>query len=511
MSSVLNFTDLTASSMELGVCLYIMSASSPKSIMHNQSLFISRFLIRIDFTMTKEGRHQVHRAAAISFAAALLLTVMKLVIGLLSNSLGIMSEGLHSGLDMVAAGVTFLAVRSASQKPDVDHQFGHGKMENFAALVETILLWATAIWIFYEATRRIQLMDWAIPSLIGIVVMVISIVVNYWQSRLLYKTAHEHGSQALEADALHFRTDMLSSVVVLFGIVFVWFGVPIADSLSAIGVSIIIIIVSLQLGKRAFDVLTDSAPQGLRDEIDEICSNIPGVLECRRSRVRMAGPEMFIDVIVTLEDDVILSDAHYIATEIEKSLEDLAPEVDVIVHMEPASDSRPIDDTDLYGQIQRIVRKDKRIVSLHNIRIHDMADGIHLAADLEMESNIRLDTAHEVSESLEAELRSRIESIRTITFHLESSSTEEKNVDITRESGKLIAIVEQVVENDTPACDCHNIVVSRSEHGVSISFDCRIDGSMSLEDSHEVAVLIEKLVKEQVSDIESVFVHLEPL
>ncbi|MHA2023314.1 MAG: cation diffusion facilitator family transporter, partial [Candidatus Thorarchaeota archaeon] len=182
------------------------------------------------------GIAKVERAAALSVLAALLLTLLKLIVGYFTNSLGVISEALHSGIDLVAAGITLVAVKKASKQADLDHPYGHGKIENFAALAETILLWVTAGWIIYEALRRIAGEELVEPNIWGIVVMLVSILVDYERSRMLYKTAEEFGSQALEADALHFRTDMLSSVVVLIGLIFVSFGFAFGDPLAAIGV-----------------------------------------------------------------------------------------------------------------------------------------------------------------------------------------------------------------------------------------------------------------------------------
>jgi len=225
----------------------------------------------------QSGREKVKRAAMLSVLAALILTLLKLVVGFGTNSLGVISEALHSGLDMVAAGITLVAVQRASKKPDTDHPYGHGKIENFAALAETILLWITAGWILYEAFRRIAGEEFAAPNIWGIAVMLVSIFIDYERSRMLYKTAKEFDSQALEADALHFRTDMLSSIVVLVGLIFVYFGFVIGDPLSAIGVALVIFYVSYNLGKRSFDFLIDRAPEGIREEVQEVCKQIPVV------------------------------------------------------------------------------------------------------------------------------------------------------------------------------------------------------------------------------------------
>ena len=294
-----------------------------------------RFIV-VAMNQVAEGRKEVQRAAGLSVLAAAFLTILKLVIGYVTNSLGIFSEGIHSGLDFAAAGITLIAVRRASKAPDEDHMYGHGKIENFAAFAETIILWITAVWIILEALHRIEVQDWPEASIWGIIVMVIGIIVTFTQSRTLYRAAEKHGSQALEADALHFRTDMISSVVVLLGLGFVWIGIPIADSLAAIGVAIIIFIVSARLGKRTFDALTDRAPEGLQEDIIQRVSEVSGVVECIRVRARHSGPELFADIVVTVDENIATAEAHNIAESIEQKLVELAPRVDVVVHIEPA-------------------------------------------------------------------------------------------------------------------------------------------------------------------------------
>jgi len=461
----------------------------------------------IDMTQD-EGRRKVQRAALLSILAALFLTVIKLIVGLLDNSLGILSEAAHSGLDMAAAGITFIAVRRASKEPDTDHQYGHGKIENFAALAETIILWVTSIWIIYEAFRRIQLLEFPHPSIAGIAIMVLSIFIDWERSRMLFRTAEEHGSQALEADALHFSTDMISSAVVLAGVCFVWIGLPIADPLAAIGVSIIIFVVSLNLGRRAYDYLIDKAPPGLREEIDELCLQVVGVEKCQRARVRMSGPDLFVDLVVSLGEDVPLSEAHNIADSIEKKMEHLAPRVDVIVHMEPAIRQDAHKQDEIYQFMQRLSISDDEIRSIHNIRVHDMADGVYVAADLELKAEMTLEKGHRISSELESRLKEEFDTIKHITFHLE---TEETVVDTSAEKEGIFTAVRKIVQEEPLAHGCHNVIVNRDEHGFTISIDCSVDGQLSIEESHNVAIAIEKRVKQEIQDVSAVFVHLEPL
>ena len=211
------------------------------------------------------------RIAFISILAAVFLTSFKLLIGFATGSLGILSEALHSGLDLVAALITFFAVRAADKPADRDHNFGHGKIENYSALIETFLLVITCGWIIYEAIHRmitgkthIEITVWSF------VVIATSIVVDISRSRALYKVAKKHESQALEADALHFSTDIWSSAVVLVGLIGVSFKFNFADPVSALIVAVIVLTVSYRLGKRSFDALIDRAPRGLTEMITRI-------------------------------------------------------------------------------------------------------------------------------------------------------------------------------------------------------------------------------------------------
>ena len=458
-----------------------------------------------------EGRKKVQRAALYSVLAAALLTVMKIVVGLLTNSLGIISEALHSGLDFAAAGITLVAVRRASKGPDSDHQYGHGKIENFAALSETIILWITAVWICFEALRRIELQEWPEASIWGIIVMVIGVFVTYWQSRVLYQTAEEHGSQALEADALHFRTDMISSIVVLLGLSFVWIDIPIADPLAAIGVAIVIFVVSYRLGRRTFDALTDAAPEGLQEEIIRRVEEVTGVVECRRARVRHSGPELFVDIVVSVDETVRITEAHGVTDLIERALLDLARRVDVVIHVEPAEgDVSQLSKLDIYDQMQVIARRLSDVHSVHNLRVFSTPDGMDIAADLEMSTDLTLEDAHLVSEKFEESLKKIVPHLNNVTLHLETTIKESPARDITHESSDIVDSVTRIMENASRATTCRNIVVQKEENEVAVLITCTIPGTMTLTESHEIAESLKKKIIETLPEIHSVFIHFEP-
>lgn len=296
----------------------------------------------IDSTMSA---HKEKSAAALtSVIAAIGLTLFKIIVGVLTGSLGILAEAAHSALDLVAALVTLLAVRVSGKPADKEHNFGHGKIENLSALFETFLLLVTCVWIIYEAIQRLFFKQVEVElSIWAFVVMAVSIFIDANRSRILYRAAEKHKSQALEADALHFSTDIWSSSVVILGLVFVFIAEKFeglaflhkADSIAALGVAVIVIYVSVQLGIRTIKGLLDTAPKGMAEKIKESVQEIPGVIDCHDLRLRTSGPSLFVDAHVHMDGSITLQSAHELADIIEAKIREIAPEADVNIHAEP--------------------------------------------------------------------------------------------------------------------------------------------------------------------------------
>ena len=284
-------------------------------------------------------------AAISSVYAAIFLTLFKTIVGLTSGSLGILAEAAHSALDLVAALVTWFSVTFADKPADKNHPYGHGKVENLGALVETLLLVLTCVWILWEAGQRLFVrMGEVDASVWAFLVMIISIIVDISRSRMLKKAAIEHRSQALEADALHFQTDVWSSAVVIFGLI----GVKLsdaypaldelhhADAIAASIVALIAIGISIQLGKRTLMALVDSAPQGMAEQIQKLVEQIPGVMDCHNLRLRTSGATVFADLHVLMDGNLTLNEAHRLTEVIEDAVKASLPHCDLTVHPEPA-------------------------------------------------------------------------------------------------------------------------------------------------------------------------------
>ncbi|AFN74101.1 cation diffusion facilitator family transporter [Melioribacter roseus P3M-2] len=278
--------------------------------------------------------------ALLSVFAALLITAFKIIVGVMTGSLGIISEALHSALDLIAAGITYLAVNISDKPADDKHHYGHGKIENYSALIETLLLFITSFWIIYEALRRlitneveIEVNAWAF------IVIITSIIVDISRSRALKKAAVKHNSQALEADALHFSTDIWSSTVVLIGLIGASFNFFYADAIAGLAVAIIVLGVSYRLGKRSFDALIDRAPEGLYEKIYNIVNRLPDVIESHDIKIRESGPYKFVDINIHVKSQLSIKEAHEISHRVEKAITEEIKNITVMVHAEPEGHS----------------------------------------------------------------------------------------------------------------------------------------------------------------------------
>lgn len=276
------------------------------------------------------------RVAFFSVLAAILLTTFKILVGVLTNSLGILSEALHSGLDLVAAVITLFAVRVADKPADKTHNYGHGKVENLSALIETLLLFVTCFWIISEAISRLTSDKQEIKvTFWSYAVVIVSIAIDFTRSRALARAAKKHNSQALEADALHFSTDIWSSAVVLLGLIFANFGILSADSIAALIVAIIVIYVSYKLGKKAIDALLDRTPEETVSKIEAVLELAKGITRYHDLRVRTMGAETLVEINIHVTPGITIEEAHRISHDVEHEIMQAIERCEVHIHIEP--------------------------------------------------------------------------------------------------------------------------------------------------------------------------------
>ena len=460
------------------------------------------------------ARNEKHLVALFSVFAAVVLTGGKLGVGLWTNSLGILSEALHSGLDLIAAAITLLAVRMADRPPDLDHHYGHGKIENFSALIETMLLLLTCVWIIYEAVHRLTGGGVRVDASVwAFVTVVVSIAIDFTRSRALKRVAIKYDSQALEADALHFSTDIWSSAVVLFGLAGVrlgdYYGVPWlakADAVSALGVAMIVIIVGGQLARKSISDLIDTVPEELGKRIEQTAL-VPGVVSVRKVRTRKSGAQVFADVVVIVESGLSLERSHQIATEIETAVQSFLHGADVVVHIEPEAEPRDA------AALARALAE-RFGMSAHEVRFPGDGDGRTLELHLEVEPQLSLHDAHDRVTKFEDEFLKHRPDFSRVISHIEPVAAPCADTGADREChDQVLSVINDFFHECAVPCRTHDLRVNRAGNDPEfhISLHCELSGSESIVEAHEVITRLERHLHSRLPTLGRVTIHVEPL
>src|SRR3954463_9077098 len=359
------------------------------------------------------------RVALTSIAASGGLTIAKAVVGLLSGSLALLSEAAHSALDFAATVMTYYAVRISGKPADEEHHYGHGKVESVTALIETGLLFVLSGFVIWEALKRLLFSEGhAVEATIwAFAVIIVSIVVDFFRARLLYRVAKETSSEALEADALHFGSDMWSSAAVLVGLGGIALGYPWADSAAAIIVALFICVAGWRLGRRTIETLTDTAPAGAGERIKAIATRVAGVVAVDRVRVRPAGPTLFVDLDVAVSRTLPLDRVTSIKDRIVTAVRGEFPTAETTVNSEP----RALDDETVLERVMVIARN--RALAVHHVTVHAIAGRLSVSLDLEVDGSLAFSRAHEIADGLEQAVRDELGVEVEVETHIEPLQT----------------------------------------------------------------------------------------
>jgi len=457
-------------------------------------------------------RAEKRSVAMNSLIAALAITTLKIIVGLGTGSLGILSEAAHSGLDLIAAAVTLFSVRVSDKPADADHQYGHGKIENFSAFIETGLLLLTCAVIVYEACKRLFFHHVAIePTLIAFSVMFVSMAVDFWRSRALGKIAAKYDSQALQADALHFSTDIWSSGVVALGLLLVLVGRKLqipwlaeADPIAALFVAGVIILVSARLALKTIDALLDTAPAGARSKIINALRGVEGLLEVDRVRIRRAGNRYFADVSVGLARNVTFQKSGQVADEVTRTVHQVLPNTDVVVHSIPRAPSAE----NIFDRVRGVATRHN--VNVHDVSIQDLDGRLHVEQHLEMDERLPLKDAHDQVTALEEEIRQQVPEIASILTHIESEpSTIEQGEQMQRDA-QLESRLKAVAHEFPEILDMHDIEVKRVRDHLYVSCHCTFPDELPLSRVHDASTALEIRFKQEAPELFRVLIHPEP-
>ena len=455
-------------------------------------------------------------AALGSVLAALVITALKILTGLLTGSLAMLSEGAHSSVDLVAAAITFFSIRVADRPADEDHNYGHGKIESLAAFVETVLMLGSCVWILTEAIRRIFFhQHFSLTfSIWPFAVLLLSITVDFTRSRNLHRVAQQYNSEALEADAIHFSTDIWSSLAVLVGLVATFVGarmnIPVlelADPVAAIIVSGIILHVTWRLARRTIDTLTDANPSEVRTQTNALVRElaaIDGVLSVDRVRTRRSGPNYFADVTLGMPRNLTFQRSEQITMAATAAVQRHLPGADVVVHSIPTASVAE----SVHDRIRAVAARSNLVI--HDVSVQEYDGTLHVEQHLEVDETMSLRDAHALATRLESEMRREIPAIATVLTHIESEpATIERPASLERDR-QLEVRLRRAASGFPEILDIHEVMVSRMHDRIQVSCHCTLPDDLPMAQVHAVITALENTFKLDAPEVSRLLIHPEP-
>lgn len=450
------------------------------------------------------------RVANISLFAALFIVAIKGLASYMSGSIGVLSELFHSSTDLVATIATLLSIRFSTKPPDKDYHYGRDKIESFSALFQVGILVLMCAYLIYESIDRIITPVEIHLNIFVFAAILICIFIDIQRSKALMKVAKETHSQALEADSLHFSSDVLSSIVVLIGMVFSYFKwFHLADPISALIVSMIIIITTFGLSKKAIGSLLDRVPDGFQESIAEKIMSIKGIEGIKSLRLRGSGSKVFVDAIIQIGRTKSFSMTHDLMDMAERLIKESFPNTDVVIHSEPIET-----ESETLNEKIRMVVNDSGF-KCHDIFSHRIKDEIFSELHVEIENTNDLIQAHDIITELETKILDRIPLIKKVKIHLdEPSEILFDTIDITELSNDLIDNINKVLDKEDKIEDYGDIKIVNSAGKIRVSLSCSFKKQYTFDEVHDVVTILEsKLylhIKELYPNLSNVIIHAEP-
>jgi cation diffusion facilitator family transporter len=452
--------------------------------------------------------NEKERVALGSIAASAGLTVAKGAVGLLSGSLAILSEAAHSLIDLAATVMTYFAIRISGKPADEEHHYGHGKVESLSALAETALLFGLSGVVVWEALRRLLASDGHAveASIWAFGVIVISIVVDFFRARLLYRVAEETSSQALEADALHFGSDMWSSLAVFVGLIAVALGNTWADAAAALVVAVFVCLAGWRLSKRTIETLTDTAPAGAAERIAATTRHVPGVVAVDRVRARPAGDVLFVDVDVAVSRTLPLDRVATIKEEVARAIAKEISKAEVTVTIEP----RAVDDETVLESIMVIARN--QALAVHHVTVHSISGRLAVSLDLEVDGNLPLGAAHRKATELEDAVRAELGPDVEVETHIEPlQAYDAAGRDADPQRVKAVRdVLSELAGQGRTVSNIHDVRVRDTDDGEVVNFHCQVDPALAVQAVHEKVDELERALRRRIPTIKRVVGHAEP-
>lgn len=442
------------------------------------------------------------RSALVSVVAAATLVVLKLSVGLATHSLGLVSEAAHSGTDLVAALLTFFAVRVSARPADLAHQFGHGKAEHLSALAEAGFLSLVSLFISVRAIERLTGATHSHVNAAWYAFVVLGVVIAIDASRTFvsWRTARRYSSAALASNALHFGSDLAGSLAVLGGLLLTSAGHPDGDAIAALFVGVLVLLAAARLMKVNVDVLMDRVPEAAAAAARTAIAALRPAVELRRLRMRQAGGRQFADVVIGIPAGAAVGQGHAAADAVEAAVEHALPNADVVVHVEP------LDDATLRERAHAAAVAVPRVREVHNLTLVRVDDRTELSLHVKLPGDLSLEEAHAIAEQLEDAIRAAVPEIAGVQTHLEPLTEESAAREVVSEAAAAVARVVREVTGREPRA----LRFLRTDGGLVAFLTLGLDGESTLGDAHARASEIEERIRTERPDVADVIVHTEP-
>ncbi|MDZ7838394.1 MAG: cation diffusion facilitator family transporter [Actinomycetota bacterium] len=446
------------------------------------------------------------KIAIFSLVVSIVLVIIKVLVAYFSNSLGVFSEALNNGLDLVTVFIAFIAIRMASKPPDADHTYGHGKYENFAAFAETTVISGLGVFIIYKSIQRLIYQNFVLS--IGwpvFLVLGISVALNIVRVAVLAKAAKKFDSFTFRAEFLNYSGDIVSSLVVIAGLIFAGFGVYVADPIASIIVAVVVIVLSIRLSVSIVKNLLDYVPVQVTRKIEKTLTDMKDIDAINDLKVHEVGGIKFINLSLNLANNLYLTQAENIKDEVREKIRQQFPNSNIIVELKPK-----LADGNISDYIKQVALDQPEIKDVHNIFLYSVGRYTDISVHVELANDMSLQQVEELTSQTEQKIREKVKDLRKIYIHSEDLSGYDSWEDVTLNSEKLI---QEIKDKVTPYIDpgtCHDFTVLRKGKSYHVAFHCRMDSKLKIEQAHRIITEAEYNLRTQIKQVDEVLIHAEP-
>ena len=446
------------------------------------------------------------KIAMFSILVSIFLVIIKVAVAYFTNSIGVFSEALNNGLDLVTVLVTYMAIRISTRPADKDHTYGHGKYENLSAFLEIVIISALSFFIIYKSIQRIIYKNFVLNlNWYVFLILIISIFLNIIRVFYIGRAARKYNSFAFKADFLNYSSDILSSIIVIIGLFMANAGIYVADPIASIIISVIILTFSLKLSIRIVGNLLDYIPKEVTDKVMEILKEIPEIKSVNKLKIHEVGNIKFINLEICLKNNLYLSQVENIKEKIKNKISSGVPYTEIILETK----SLPTKDN-IEAYVKEIILNQPYVKDIHNIYIYNVDNYIDISIHIELNKYLKLEETEKLTKVTEDKIKKKIGYIRSVYIHIEDARSGEDWNDITKESEKLISNIKKEISSHVNPETCHNFTILEKEGSYNLAFHCRLKKSLDVKKAHFIVTKIEDDIKKKFENISEISIHVEP-